>query len=144
MHSPQPLHEDPILRHTTATTGDDASDRGPVELLWHQRLVELTGTLHRVRVPLIGDATTPSGSELSLLLASWWVGRPGLSPTVEVTSVVADVVEAAEGFELMLLVTTAGLAEDHSIVNVRMIRDLRRALRIQRLGAPARSPRLAA
>ncbi|MBJ7470849.1 MAG: hypothetical protein JHD16_06080 [Solirubrobacteraceae bacterium] len=123
-----------------ATTAPGA----PVELLWHQRQVTLTGVLHQVRVPLIGGSVSQGATaELTSLLSAWWVGRPSLSATVQVTSAVVDVQRSDIGDELVVLVTTSTLAEDHSIVNVRMIRDLRRALRIHRLRAPGLGARAA-
>lgn len=120
--------------------------RGVLELLWHQRKVELSGKLHRICVPLIGaDVPSDLAAELTALLEAWWTDRGALSPTVGVTSVIADVQgDASTGLELVLLVTTDGLALDHSIVSVRMIRDLRRALRIARLHTPAHAAPLAA
>ncbi len=114
-------------------------------MLWHQREVELSGVLHRIRVPLIGAVDAPVLShELTSLLAPWWSGPAVLSPSIQVTSVVADVqCDDLGACELVLLVTTDALAEDHSIVNMRMIRDLRRALRLHRLRSSAQ-PELAA
>lgn len=125
---------------------DGPRSRGVMELLWHQREVELSGMLHRVCVPLIGaDVPGDLSAELTALLGAWWMERGALSPTIAVTSVVADIQgDASTGYELVLLVTTDGLADDHSIVSVRMIRDLRRALRLGRLSTPPLASPLAA
>lgn len=109
------------------------------ELLWHQRTVDLVGLLHRVRVPLIGDITPEFAGGVGTLLATWWTDRRALSPDITVTSVVADVSERDGMPELVLLVTTEALAANHSIVGIRMIRDLRRAVGIQRLRVPTAS-----
>lgn len=106
------------------------------ELLWHQRQVDLAGLLHRISVPVIGELRPDMAAGVGTLLDSWWTGQRALSPDVAVTSVVVDVAGREGARELVLLVTTDSLADDHSIVGVRMIRDLRRALGIQRLRVP--------
>lgn len=126
----------PHLRSTPSPVGGLPSSDVVTELLWHQRSVDLVGLLHRVRVPLIGRVNPEFASGVGQLLEAWWTERRVLSTDVVVTSVVVDVVERDGTPELVLLVTTDALAADHSIVGVRMIRDLRRAVGIQRLRAP--------
>lgn len=136
----------PHLRSSsTPTEQPQANEAGVLpELLWHQRSVDLVGLLHRVRVPLIGSVNAEFAHGVGALLASWWTDRRVLSTDVVVTSVVVDVAERDGTAELVLLVTTDALATDHSIVGVRMIRDLRRAVGIQRLRVPTAALALAA
>lgn len=136
----------PHLRSTsTPAEQPRVGDAGVVpELLWHQRSVDLVGLLHRVRVPMIGAMTPEFAAGVGALLANWWTERRVLSADVAVTSVIADVAERDGTLELVLLVTTDALAADHSIVGVRMIRDLRRAVSIQRLRTPVAGLPLAA
>ena len=85
---------------------------------------------------MIGAVTPEFAGGVGTTLAAWWTDRRALSTDVAVTSVVADVAERDGTTELVLLVTTDALAANHSIVGIRMIRDLRRAVGIQRLRVP--------
>lgn len=136
----------PHLRSSSTPTEQPETADADVlaELLWHQRSVDLVGLLHRVRVPLIGSVNAEFASGVASLLAAWWTDRPVLSTDVAVTSVVVDVAHHDGSTELVLLITTDALATDHSIVGVRMIRDLRRAVGIQRLRVPTSRLALAA
>lgn len=136
----------PHLRSTSTLPEQPQTGDAAVlpELLWHQRSVDLVGLLHRVRVPLIGSVSPEFAAGVGTLLAGWWTERHVLSTDVAVTSVVVDVAERDGISELVVLVTTDALATDHSIVGVRMIRDLRRAVGIQRLRVPTSALALAA
>lgn len=129
--------------HLTATA-DAATFRRPrrpaLELLWHRRAVEVFGTLVRVRVPVVGtQAPATLAGQLSALLEDRWRGRT-LSLDATVHTVVVEFHEADGERELVLLIATDHSPRDHSIVNARMIRDLRMVLRAMHLPAAGAGP----
>lgn len=114
--------------------------RQDVELLWHERRVEVFGGLQRVSIPLIASGISPSlATELSMLLTHWWVERNLLAPAVRFTSVAAEVQEDGLGnAALVLLVTADQSLAGQSAIGLRVARDVRRALRdVHRRWAPS-------
>ena len=109
-----------------------------IEVQWHRREVEVFGTLVRVTLPVIGAPPLASlAHRLSTALELQWRGCT-LSPVAAIHSVVAEFQETHDGRALVLLISTDHSPRDHAIVNVRMIRDLRHALRTLR--SPAEEP----
>lgn len=116
-----------------------------VELLWNERQCNSGGLMHRITIPVVArELPGTLGAELTQVLSDWWSAPHALTPSASVTSVVADVqLGILSDHTLQLIVTTDEPIDAEDLAGMRMIRDLRRAvrnLRLTRLPALAPEP----
>lgn len=106
-----------------------------LELLWNERTIDTTGPVHHVTIPVLTtDLPSSLSSDLTQLLSDWWTRPFALSETGTVTSVLAVFQRGQFGDHSLQLVLSTDVPIDAAdLVGMRMVRDLRRAIRNLRL-----------